>query len=178
MLKRTLVVSGMLAAGLCFAQGKAKSSGGEKVTYKYGMAGCGLGSLVFKDNTMGSQIGASLVNSPGWIGLFVSALSNTLNYIGSVQTFAISSGTLNCEKPSSAETAALDYIRENEQNLQKDIARGNGDSLNALAKVLGCDSNNLSSGLKSNYSKIYGSAQADVTGLIYENAAQSCQTKI
>ena len=42
------------------------------------MAGCGLGALVFKENTMGMQI-----------------LASTTNYIG-MQTFAITSGTSNC----------------------------------------------------------------------------------
>lgn len=60
--------------------------------YHYGMAGCGLGSLVFQDQ-------------PGKIQI----VAATVNNIVSPQTSAITSGTSGCYEDGSA-SAKLDYI--------------------------------------------------------------------
>jgi hypothetical protein len=106
----------------------------------YGMAGCGLGSAVFQENTGISQILASTTN-----GTFGS------------QTFGISSGTSNC---SSHGVAKLDketemFVEVNYDVLQKEISQGKGETLNSFATLMGCtDTDVLGKGLQSNYKKL------------------------
>src|SRR3954465_15788664 len=82
----------------------------------YGMAGCGLGAMAFKDQ-------------PGKIQI----LSATVNNLVSPQTFAITSGTSNCVEDT--RTASAMFITINEQALRKDISRGGGESVASLSKL-------------------------------------------
>ena len=90
----------------------------------YGMAGCGLGSMVFGPiNTPGAQVMAASTNATG------------------VQTFAISSGTSNCV---SGGVVAMDRRQEvfaevNFRDLKRDMAAGGGEYLSAFEDLLGCD---------------------------------------
>lgn len=89
----------------------------------YGMAGCGLGSLVIEENTMWPQLGAM-----------------TTNNIVSPQTSAITSGTSNCtDLP--REVALIEqevFITANLNSLTKEAAQGSGEHLDALGEVMGC----------------------------------------
>ncbi len=101
----------------------------------YGMAGCGLGSMAIKENGK-MQMVASLLNGTGG------------------QTFGITSGTSNCTD--SGATASAMYIAVNQESLKKDIARGDGESLNGLSQILKCsNSAMLNSALQQNYSMIF-----------------------
>ncbi len=141
--------------------------------YKYGMAGCGPGTLIFSKNDKGSQIGASLVHNPGPL--------STIRYVGSFfgmlassQTFAISSGTSNCEDPSDG-TVAKNYIENNNEILQKDLARGSGESLNGLAKVLGCpNAEQLNQALRAEYENVFAGDKAQNAEKIIQLAPASC----
>ena len=88
----------------------------------YGMAGCGLGSLVFTDN---DQIQILVATTNGTFGS---------------QTFGITSGTSNCLPPraAQAEQDQEDFINGNLASLYTDIAKGSGESLTAFSAVLGC----------------------------------------
>lgn len=91
----------------------------------YGMAGCGLGSLVFQgDNSMIKQVLASTTN-----GTFGS------------QTFGITSGTSNCTSAgvlkSEKEQAA--FVEVNFRDLKRDMAAGGGEFLNSFGTLLGCE---------------------------------------
>jgi hypothetical protein len=133
-----------LSAGDAFAQKKKKkkkkkgekagemsTEGGGGGSYKappYGMAGCGLGSMVMKSNTKGAQSSAALTN-----GYTFSTL------------LGITSGTSNCVE-TDAETAAVErevYISANLASLSKEAAQGEGDHLLAFADVLGCADSGL-----------------------------------
>ncbi len=107
---------------------------------KYGMAGCGLGSMIFEDQ-------------PGKIQI----LAVTTNDIVVPQTSAISTGSMNCND--SPTTAAVGkYIEVNQVALQKDVAKGNGETLSALLTLWKCDSQSeVGSTLQKNYSEIYNS---------------------
>lgn len=88
----------------------------------YGMAGCGLGSLVF-DST-GGQVSAATTN-----GSFYS------------QTLGITSGTSNCVDNAAA-SASLDqeaFVRTNYASLMQDAAQGQGQYLSAMSVLLGCE---------------------------------------
>lgn len=101
-----------LPAASAFAQG-------------YGMAGCGLGSLVFQtDNSTFKQI-----------------LASTTNNILVPQTFAITTGTSNCTAggvlKSEKEQAA--FVEVNFRDLKRDMAAGGGEFLNSFGTLLGCE---------------------------------------
>ncbi|HSY37909.1 MAG TPA: DUF3015 domain-containing protein [Polyangia bacterium] len=89
----------------------------------YGMAGCGLGSLVFKDNGM-TQILAATTN-----GTFAN------------QTFAITSGTSNCGSGGviKAQREQAAFAEVNFQDLKRNMATGGGEFLTSFATLLGCE---------------------------------------
>jgi hypothetical protein len=88
----------------------------------YGDAGCGLGSLVF-----GNQSGA------------VQILAATTNGTG-MQSFGITSGTSNCDAKGIvlAEQQQKSFAANNFSGLAKEMATGDGEQLTALAGLLGC----------------------------------------
>lgn len=89
----------------------------------YGLAGCGLGSIVFGDKPGIIQVLAATTN-----GTFYS------------QTFGITTGTSNCTDDgvvqSSKEQEA--FIEANYASLSKDMAAGQGEYLSALSTLMGC----------------------------------------
>ncbi len=91
----------------------------------YGNAGCGLGSMIFGNQPGGVQILAATTNN-----------DPTINH----QSFAISSGTSNCDAKGT-DTASLDqerFVASNLSSLAKDMAVGEGEQLVALSGLLGC----------------------------------------
>jgi len=101
----------------------APATGG---TYRaaYGMAGCGLGSLIIKSPSKGPQIGSWFINS-----------------VVGVQTFAMTSGTSNCK--SKGGMAYVDeqetFVSANLPRLEQEAAQGQGELLSSFADVLGCE---------------------------------------
>lgn len=107
----------------------------------YGMAGCGLGSLAIKENTK-MQIFAA-----------------TTNGTSGNQTFAITTGTSNCTAGGVALKSKEQeiFVHVNYDSLEKEMATGKGDKLNALAGLFGCSKNSkeFANFTKSNYSKLF-----------------------
>lgn len=142
--------------------------GSSSFAYQYGMAGCGLGSLVFKDQ-------------PGKIQI----VAVTLNDIIVPQTSAITTGSSNCYEVSASE-AANHYIESNVGALQKDISQGQGETLTGLLTIWGCSNvDQVGSTLQSNYQSIYSSGRVNNTELgdnlkkvIRQNTNNSCTTLI
>jgi hypothetical protein len=103
--------------GILFTASAARAQG-------YGMAGCGLGSLLFgKDNTVLMQI-----------------LAATTNGIGG-QVFAITTGTSNCTAGGivKAEREQAAFAEVNFQDLKRNMASGGGEFLTSFATLLGCE---------------------------------------
>ena len=93
----------------------------------YGMAGCGLGSMIFKENSKGQQIGAWFLNE--LIGFKLSNLSCT-------------KGSSNCDKGPDLRTAQMEqkvFLEVNFASLSREAAQGGGQHLNAFASILGCN---------------------------------------
>lgn len=104
----------------------------------YGLAGCGLGSIIF-----GTQTG--LVQVP----------AATTNGSYGNQTFGITSGTSNCDIPRMGQRAAA-YIESNRETIMKEASRGEGDTLANLALIYNCQSTELfSQKVQSNYKNIF-----------------------
>jgi hypothetical protein len=129
---------GALVATICLPATGAMAQG-------YGMAGCGLGSLVFG-------------NKPG----FVQAFAATTNGTFGSQTFGITTGTSNCEskKGAAAEEEGgkeeggkkekkkkkgasiieqTNFVTANLESLRKESAQGGGETVSALSSAVGCD---------------------------------------
>ena len=112
----------------------------------YGMSGCGLGSILF-----GQQKG------------FVQIFAATTNGTFGTQTFGISTGTSNCA-PDDKKYASLDlYVAANKEALQKDVARGEGETLAALAQVMGCEgqsaTHQVGRKLQAQYESVFSSSE-------------------
>src|SRR5689334_18178616 len=86
---------------------------------KYGMAGCGLGSMIFGDK---AQIFAATTNDIGLAG------------------FAITSGTSNCQEDphAAAIQAQQKFFQANLKVLSKEMAQGDGQYVRAFANTMGC----------------------------------------
>lgn len=87
----------------------------------YGAGGCGLGSVLFKDE-------------PGGVQIFAATTNGTFGN----QTFGITTGTLNCGDPiwaySNNETKR--FVAHNMDALALEIAQGKGETLDAFAELL------------------------------------------
>jgi hypothetical protein len=131
------------------ADGEAKVSDDELVKGMktntgrgYGPAGCGLGSLIFEPNSGFTQIFAATTN-----GTFGS------------QTFGISSGTSNCADTAGGSASAKAFVETNRTALAKDIARGQGETLESLSRLGGCaDARAVGASLQRNFDKVFPSA--------------------
>lgn len=166
-LRIALCLAFALTAGEAFAgkkKGKGKGKKGkaaEASSYQapYGMAGCGLGSVVIKSDTP-----------------FPQATAVTLNGIGMNQISAIScSKSSNCgePKPEVARQEQQVFIASNLASLEKDVSVGGGQFTEALAQVLGCTDTDEYARLlavsRANYARIFSNVDA---GLVYDQYMQ------
>jgi hypothetical protein len=108
--------------------------------------GCGLGTMVFE----------------GQDGLASQTFAATTNGTFGNQTFGMTSGTSNCEKPASfsSNKKLNEFVSANMDNLAMDIARGNGEYLNTLAILAEVPESKhvvFYRQLQSNFSSIYTS---------------------
>ena len=106
--------------------------------------GCGLGSIVIGAN--GGQISAA-----------------TTNGSSASQLFGITSGTSNCAEDGVAmnEGETNSFAEANFESLKQEMAQGQGDNLQVLASLMGCDAHALGSAARSNYGSIFD--RSDVT---------------
>jgi hypothetical protein len=132
---------------------------------KYGPAGCGLGSLIFAPNSGFTQVFAATTN--GSFG---------------TQTFGISSGTSNCEGNTGGRASAKAFVETNRVALAKDIARGQGETIDSLAKLAGCPRPQaVAATLQRSFGRIFPSAAAtdrevsqSVVDTLSSNSALMC----
>jgi hypothetical protein len=109
----------------------------------YGMAGCGLGSMLF-----GKQTG------------IIQVLAATTNGFFGTQTFGITSGTSNCTEMGGGPTSSKIFIETNREAVAKDISRGQGETLSSLSALAGCpDSKRVGVVLQSDFAKIFPNAR-------------------
>jgi hypothetical protein len=136
----------------------------------YGPAGCGLGSLIFEPNSGFTQIFAATTN-----GTFGST------------TFGITSGTSNCAGDADGGTAsAKAFVETNRTALAKDIARGQGETIESLSRLGGCaDAKAVGTSLQKNFDKVFpqvSMSDADVGNSVVDalrsDSALSCDQLI
>ena len=104
--------------------------------------GCGLGSLIIKDQSTS----------------VLQALAATTNGTSGNHTFGITSGTSNCNKPSDfvSNDKLNKFVEENMDELALDISAGHGETLSTVAKLMNVENNvEFSAKLQSNFTNIY-----------------------
>jgi hypothetical protein len=115
--------------------------------------GCGLGSMLIENqNTVTKQL--------------LAAITNTTT---GTQTFGITSGTMNCNKPVMLvrNEQVEKFVADNMDSLAVEIASGNGENLDTLSSLLNIkDKDAFSQKLKANFSKIYSSADVSSAQVI------------
>jgi len=163
-IRRSLVRLAIALAVLLSSSTTLAANSGLKGTGTYGLAGCGLGSLVF-----GNQPGA------------VQILAATTNGTFGSQTFGITTGTSNCG-PGLMAQGTKSFVEANREVLAKDISRGTGEAIGALAVINACaDSSKIGPALQKNFGAIFpteGASSDEVTAAIlktlHEDASLGC----
>ncbi|HXY53401.1 MAG TPA: DUF3015 family protein [Nitrospirota bacterium] len=86
--------------------------------------GCGLGTMLFQNNADQSSL--------------LQAFQATTNGTVGSQTFGVTSGTSECKQPTKfvSNERLNEFVVANMDNLAKDIARGNGETLEAFADLM------------------------------------------
>src|SRR3982751_4403555 len=126
----------VLSAGAVYADAENPAARGKAT---YGMAGCGLGSLIF-----GDQQGA------------VQILASTTNGVFGSQTFGISSGTSNCVEGATGTSGTRAFIEGNREALAKEAARGGGENITTLTAIAGCkDAKAVGTTLQKRFARLF-----------------------
>lgn len=146
-----LCLTSLMVAAPAFSAEKKKPLIDAASGQGFGMAGCGLGSILF-----GEQ--------PGPIQI----VAVTTNGIYSHQTFAITSGTSNCQNDSRKDSRSASlFITANREALEKDVARGNGETVSTLSGLMGCQNESaFGSKLQSNFGKIFPSQKTSTENVV------------
>lgn len=127
-------------------------------------------SLCFVSHAQDTQenVGAGLGSYilQGDDGLLIQVVAAFLNGICCNQSFAITSGTWNAERPDAfvMNERLQHFVADNMDNLAQDIAMGEGETLETLAELMDVqDRHAFRQNLKANFNQIYSSD--DVTHL-------------
>ncbi|MFC2074309.1 DUF3015 family protein [Campylobacterota bacterium] len=115
--------------------------------------GCGLGAVVFKTEPQSALL---------------HAVASFLNNISYNQSFGITSGTLGCKKaPLVMNERAQEFVASNMDQLAKEIAVGQGESVDTLAELLNIeDKQAFALSLQSNYKTIYTSESVEMADVL------------
>lgn len=134
---------GMVAAGMISGIALANANS---------QTGCGLGSMV--------------ITQPNSAILY--ALQMTTNQSTGTQSFGITSGTMNCRKAKFVHnTRVQEFVAANMDVLHKEIAKGDGQSLDALVELLDIkESSTFKTKLQENYLAIYKHSDTDMASAL------------
>ena len=114
--------------------------------------GCGLGSMIIKDDSSAVLL----------------ALQATTNGTSGNQTFGITSGTSGCKKTKFVmNERAEEFVASNMDQLAKEIAMGQGESVDTLAELLAVeDKEAFASALQANYNSIYSADNVEMAEVL------------
>ncbi len=121
-MKKALVFAVVVLFMLSATAFAAAASGGGTAHMN---TGCGLGTMLFKNNGDNSTL--------------IQTFQATTNGIFGNQTFGITSGTSECKQPAkfASNERMNEFVLANMDNLAKDIAMGKGETLDAFAELMG-----------------------------------------
>lgn len=144
----------LLATALLMATGSA---------YAAKDAGCGLGAQLWAEKE----------------GIAPNVMAATTNGTSGNQTFGMSTGTLGCDNSKSRGFMAVnEYMDSNMDKVARDMSRGHGEALDALAKIMGvadADKANFFSVSKANFEQIFTSETVNRSEVV-ANLAKVLQT--
>ncbi len=114
--------------------------------------GCGLGAQIIKDDSSAVML----------------SLQATFNGTCGNQTFGITSGTSGCKKVKFVmNDAAQEFVASNMDQLAKEIAMGQGESIDTLAELLNVeDKAAFASLLQENYNSIYTNQDVEMADVV------------
>ncbi|MGD9969195.1 MAG: DUF3015 family protein [Sulfuricurvum sp.] len=114
--------------------------------------GCGLGSQIIKDDSSAVML----------------ALQATTNGTSANQTFGITSGTSGCKKAHLVmNERAAEFVAANMDQLAREIAIGQGESVETLAELLNVsDKAAFATALQANYNAIYANEKAQMADVL------------
>lgn len=123
-------------------------------TFADSSVGCGLGSMIFKEN--------SLLSSSARV---------TTNQIFLTQYLGVTSGTSGCSRHDIVmnEQSHVHFAEVNLKSLSIDMAKGNGEYLASFGKTLGCDDASLShlgEVTQKNFENIFTSRKTDANEMM------------
>jgi hypothetical protein len=102
------------------------------------------------------------------------------------QTFGISSGTSNCVDADGGTDSAKAFIETNRPAVAKDIARGQGETIDSLTRLGGCaDARAVGASLQKNFDRVFPSASMSdsevgnsVVGALRADPSLQCRSLI
>jgi len=114
--------------------------------------GCGLGSQLIKDDST----------------VVMLSLQATTNNTSGNQTFGITSGTSGCKKTKFVmNERAEEFVASNMDQLAKEMAKGQGESIDTLAELLNVeDKATFAASLQQNYNSIYTSQKVEMNDVL------------
>ena len=119
-------------------------------------------TVAMADNDVGCGMGTQIW--AGQKGLAPKILAATTNGILTNQLFGITFGTLGCSGTGTVTAQAVTFTNENAESLARDMAVGQGESLNVLAELLHIQSQDKARFFavsKQNFSEIYSANNQD-----------------
>ena len=131
------------------------------------MAAVGLTASVYANENTGCGLGSLIIKNQNTVVLQV--LAATTNGTSGNQTFGITSGTSNCDKPSNfvSNDKLNKFVSENMDELAMDISAGQGETLTTVAKLMNVeDTKAFSSKLQANFTNIYTSENVTSANVI------------
>ncbi len=146
----------MSAAIICSADDTMKAIKGSG---QYGAAGCGLGSMVFGNQT-------------GLVQVFAATTNGT---VGS-QTFGITTGTSNCGSGimNASNEKLHNFVSANMDLLAQDMSRGSGEYLEAVAELMAIPQSARPAAyvkLQGNFSAIFTSEKVESAQVVNQMTA-------
>ena len=119
-------------------------------------------SVAMADNDVGCGAGTQIW--AGQKGIAPKILAATTNGIFTNQLLGITFGTLGCRQGGTVTAQVVTFTNENAESLARDMAVGQGDSLNVLAELLNIQSQDKARFFavsKQNFSEIYSANNQD-----------------
>lgn len=119
-------------------------------------------TATFADSDVGCGIGSEIW--AGQSGKVAKLLAATTNGLFANQLFGITFGTLGCSGSGTITAQAVTFTNENAESLARDMAVGQGESLNVLAELLNIkaqDKARFFAVSKQNFAEIYSTENKD-----------------
>lgn len=113
--------------------------------------GCGIGTLLFESVGQGNS---------GWLLQAIASMTNSTF----TSSFTMTTGTINCAGNINkvVSTEVYEFINANMDDLARDVAMGNGATIDSLAAMLEIsDKDAFSASLQANFSTIFPSADVE-----------------